>query len=141
MNILIYDYIYYIYIYIFAFLNVFRPPHIFFISKLLHASTSIYPSDPVPLSIFKLYSDYLCPTICNIISYSLNSGTFTCIFKQAIITTILKKRSLRHYLPISQLSLVSKMLERVVSRQLLSYLTANNLHIPQQSGFRREHST
>ena len=25
---------------------------------------------------YKIYSDYLCPTICNIISYSLNSGTF-----------------------------------------------------------------
>ena len=31
-------------------------------------------------------------------------------------------------------------MEIVVSRQLISYLTANNLHIPQQSGFRRGHS-
>ena len=36
---------------------------------------------------------------------------------------------------------MSTILERVVSRQLISYLTANNLHIPQQSGFRRGHST
>ena len=33
------------------------------------------------------------------------------------------------------------MLKRVVSRQLISYLTANNLHIPQQSDFRQGHST
>ena len=129
-----------------VFLSFFRPPHISLISKLLNASSSISPSDPVPLSIFKLYSDYLCPTICNIISYSLNSGTVPSIFKQAIITPILKKPSLDpdsllNYRPISQLPLVSKILERVVSRQLISYLTANNLHIPQQSGFRRGHST
>ena len=73
--------------------------------------------------------------ICNIISYSLNSGTVPSIFKQAIITPILKKPSLDpdsllNYRPISQLPLVSKILERVVSRQLISYLTANNLHIP-----------
>ena len=138
------------------FLSFFHPPHISLISKLLHASTSISPSDPVPLYIFKLYSDYLypfklclqtmTPTICNIISYSLNSGTFPSIFKQAIITPILKKpsldpESLLNYLPISQLPLMSTILERVFSRQLISYLTANNLHIPQQSGFRRGHST
>ena len=129
-----------------VFLSIFCPPHIYLISKLLNASSLISPSDPVPLSIFKLYSDYLCPTIYDIISYSLNSGTVPSIFKQAIITPILKKpsldpESLLNYRLISQLPLVSKILERVVSRQLISYLTANNLHIPQQSGFRREHST
>ena len=97
------------------------------ISKLLHASSSISPSDPVPLSIFKLYSNYLCPTICNIISYSLNSSTVPSIFKQAIITPILKKpsldpESLLNYHSISQVPLVSTILERVVSRQLISYL-------------------
>ena len=78
------------------------------------------PSDPVPQSIFKLYSDYLCPTICNIISYSLNSGNNPSIFKQAIITPILKKpsldpESLINYRSIIQLHLVSTILERVVS--------------------------
>ena len=72
----------------------FRSPHISLISILLNASSSISPSDPFPLFIFKLYSDYLCPTICNIISYSINSGTVPSIFKQAIITSILKKPSL-----------------------------------------------
>ena len=75
---------------IYDFLSFFHPPHIYLISKLLYASTSISPSDPVPLSIFKPKSDYLCPTICSIISYSLNSGTVPYIFKQAIITPILK---------------------------------------------------
>ena len=129
-----------------VFLSFFRPPYISIIYKLLNASSSISPSDPVPLSIFKHYSDYLCPTICNIISYSINFSTVPSIFKQAIITSILKKpsldpESLLNYYPISQLPLVSKILERVVSRQLISYLTANNLHIPQQCGFRRGHST
>ena len=33
------------------------------------------------------------------------------------------------------------MIEKVVFRQLISYLTVNNLHIPQQSCFRRGYST
>ena len=131
---------------IYVFLSFFRPPHISLISKLLNASSSIFPSDPVPLYIFKLYSDYLCPTICNIILYSLHSGNIPYIFKQAIITPILKKPSLDpdsllNYRPISQIPLVSTILEIVVSRQLISYLTANILHIPQQSGFCRGNST
>ena len=77
-----------------VFLSFFRPPHISLISKLLNVSSWISPSDPVPLSIFKLYSDYLCPTICNIISHSLNAGTVPYIFKQEIINPILKKPSL-----------------------------------------------
>ena len=117
-----------------------------YLSYLLHASTSISPSDTIPLSIFKLYSDYLCPIICNIIAYCLHYGTAPYIFKQAIITPILKKHSLDpeylfNYRPISQLPFVSNILERVFSRQLFYYLAANNLHIPQQSGFRRGHST
>ena len=129
-----------------VFLSFFRPLHIYFISKLINTSFSISPYDPVPLSIFKLYFDYLCPTICNITSYSLNSGTIPSIFKQAIITLILKKPSLElesllNYRPISKLHLVSNILKRVISRQLISYLTANNLHIPQQSVFRKGHST
>ena len=93
-----------------VFLSFFRPSHISLIYKLLNASSLISPSDPVPISIFKLYSDYLCPTICNIISYSLNSGIFPSIFKQAIITPILKKpsldlESLLNYRLISQLPL------------------------------------
>ena len=87
-----------------VFLIFFRLPHISLISKLLNASSSISPSDPVPLSIFKHYTDYLCPTICNIISYSLHSGTVPSIFKQAIITPILKKPSLfpNHFSIIAQ---------------------------------------
>ena len=85
------------------FLSFCHPPHIFLISKLLHASTSISPSDPVPLSIFKLYIEYICPTICNIILYSLNSGTVPTIFKLVIITPILKKTFTRSRIT-SQLS-------------------------------------
>ena len=92
------------------------------------------------------YFDYLCPTICNIISYSINSGNVPSIFKHSIITPILKKpsldpESLLIYRQISKLSLVSRILKRVVFRKIISYITAINLHIPQQSGFRSGHST
>ena len=60
----------------------------------------------------------------------------------SLISKLRLKSKLRHNRITSQLSLnswlplVSKILERIVSRQLISILTANNHHIPQQSRFR-----
>ena len=125
----------YISVFYISLLSLFRPPHISLISKLIHAYTSISPSDPVPLYIFKLYSVYLFPPICNIISYSLHSGPVPSIFKRSIISLILKKRSLYpesllNYRPIPQLPLVSNILELVVSSQLISYLTSEKWFSP-----------
>jgi len=46
-----------------------------------------------------------------------------------------------NYRPISNVSFLSKLIERVVHTQLYSYLFANNLLPPLQSGFRQFHST
>ena len=42
---------------------------------------------------------------------------------------------------ISNLPVLSKLLERLVARQLMNYLTSSNLLPPLQSGFRPGHST
>ena len=45
------------------------------------------------------------------------------------------------YRPISNLSVLSKLLERLVVRQLLAYLSSADILPPLQSGFRPGHST
>ncbi|KAJ8016190.1 hypothetical protein DPEC_G00004620 [Dallia pectoralis] len=67
-------------------------------------------------------------------------------FKMARVTPLLKKPSLdqsdvNNYRPVSLLSFLSKTLERVVTDQLSSYLSQNNLLDPNQSGFKTGHST
>src|SRR5688572_30921494 len=47
----------------------------------------------------------------------------------------------QNYRPISNLSFLSKTLERLVSLQLLPYLEQSGLLPPNQSGFRAHHST
>ena len=66
--------------------------------------------------------------------------------KYAIIKHILQKTSLdtdvlTNYRPILQLPIISKITERVVSRQLIHYLETNNLLENFQSAYRTSFST
>ena len=70
----------------------------------------------------------------------------TKFFKQAHVTPLLKKSTLdrevlKNYRPVSNLNFVSKILERVVSSQLLSHLDESCLLTGFQSAYRRFHST
>ena len=64
----------------------------------------------------------------------------------AIITPLLKKSTLSaedrgSYRPVSNLSFISKILEKIVALQLVDYLDANDLLPRYHSGYRRGHST
>ena len=66
--------------------------------------------------------------------------------KSAYITPILKKAGMdttdpKSYRPISNLSVLSKLLERLVAKQLVAYLKDNDLLPDRQSAHRAHHST
>lgn len=84
------------------------------------------------------------PIISHIINFSLFSGVFPSIWKKAQIIPIPKKTvtsDIKDYRPISILPFLSKVLERVVHRQLSQYLQSHSLLNTFQSGFRSAHST
>ncbi|MEJ4192795.1 reverse transcriptase family protein [Enterococcus faecium] len=67
-------------------------------------------------------------------------------FKTAVIKPLLKKTSLdaediANYRPISNLTFISKILEKIVLNQLNDHLCGNNINDELQSGFRPHHST
>ena len=102
--------------------------------------------DPLPAS---LYSDgllQLLPFITDIINSSLSSGIVPDIFKSAIVRPLLKKHNLdkndlKNYRPVSNLSFLSKLLEKIVLTQLNTHLSINDLFHPYQSAYRQHHST
>jgi len=66
--------------------------------------------------------------------------------KAAYITHILKKADMdsadaKSYRPISNLSVISKLLERLIAKQLVGYFKDNNLLPDLQSAYRPHHST
>ena len=101
--------------------------------------------DPIPTTLLYEHFDIL-PTITNIINTSLTTGIVPRDLKTVVIKPLLKKTSLdknllKNYHPISNLTFLSKILEKVFLHKLLSRLQENNLSNPFQSAYRAGHST
>jgi hypothetical protein len=102
--------------------------------------------DYLPTWLLKNCADSLAPFITRIVNKSLSSGVFPESWKHAKITPLIKKTGLdpslpASYRPVSNLTFLSKVLERIVHKQLVQYLTVNNLFPHLQSAYRRSHST
>lgn len=101
-------------------------------------------TDGISSRLINMTLSYVMPILENIFNYSLMHGTVPIIWKSAIITPIPKvgqPTEAQHYRPISILPFLSKVLERIVSDQLLDYLTDNDLLDPCQFAYRRNSST
>ena len=101
--------------------------------------------DPLPSSLLKENKDVLLPILCDIVNVSLSSGSIDGA-KLAHISPLLKGKGLdssdlKNYRPISNLTFVGKLIERVVLQRLNDHLDSNNLNISQQSGYKKRHST
>ena len=110
--------------------------------NLLSKSCSL---DPIPSSLLRHNLGLLLPVICNIVNKSLSSGIVPTCLKTAVLRCLLKKPSLdneilANYRPISNLKMVSKVIEKAVSVQLNNYLSVNSLHEPFQSAYKPNHS-
>ena len=99
---------------------------------------------PLPARLPPLMDDLL-PVICKIVNLSLESGYMPPTLKKAVLSPTLKKPALDHeefanFRPISNLKMVSKLIEKVVSSCLIGYLDENNLQELFQSAYKRYHS-
>ena len=102
--------------------------------------------DPAPTCMVKDSVDELIPMVTILVNLSLQSANMPDSMKQALVTPLLKKDDLdpevlKNYRPVSNLSFLSKVLERVVAVRLTNYMTINQLHEPMQSAYRACHST
>lgn len=88
--------------------------------------------------------DYLAKPLTHICNLSISQGVFPSALKHAIVIPIYKSgnhAAMSNYRPISLLSAISKILEKIVKKRLNIYLTKNNLYSNNQFGFRNNCST
>ena len=102
--------------------------------------------DPLPTWLFKKAISVLAPVLCHLCNASLSAGVLPTSQKHAIVRPILKKPTLdvddlSSYRPISNLSFISKTVERVVAARLLHHVDSHQLLPDRQSAYRRFHST
>lgn len=102
--------------------------------------------DPLPSWIIVSSKLIIAPIMSHICNISLNSGHLPPSEKKAIITPLLKKRNLNkeelsNYRPISGLSFLSKIIERVVFSRINTFLVEHDLYNPFQSAYRNAFST
>ena len=109
----------------------------------LNASKSSGP-DRIPVSLLKDSSEIIASYLTYIYNCSLLSGILPDDWKKARVSPIYKsgdKQECGNYRPISVLSVVAKIFEKLVGGQLNYYLKENNILTKFQSGFREGHST
>ncbi|KAK6175986.1 hypothetical protein SNE40_014357 [Patella caerulea] len=102
--------------------------------------------DPVPTKFLLDYVSVLLPVITCIINKSLEFGVVPQSLKEAVVKPLLKKphlevSSLSNYRPVSNLSFLSKILEKAVKSQLMDHLNHHDLMDEFQSAYRVGHST
>jgi hypothetical protein len=96
------------------------------------------------MKILKISSPFIISPLCRIIKPSLNSGVFPTILKYSIITPLYKKgdkNNVSNYRPISLLTSLSKIFEKIIYNRLITHFTSNKKFTNSQFGFRKKSST
>jgi hypothetical protein len=102
--------------------------------------------DPIPTCLLKSCIDVLLPVVTSIVNLSMSTSRMPTSMKKAVVTPLLKKPNLdaellKNYRPVSNLSFISKLIERVVAIHLSDHLMTNNLEEVMQSAYKPHHST
>ena len=103
-------------------------------------------SDPFPSKLLMSHLPTIIDTIMHIINLCLSTSVFPASFKSAVILPLIKKPGLdpqvfRNYRPVSNLSFLSKLIEKVISSRTIKHIADNELIDKFQSAYRCGHST
>ena len=100
--------------------------------------------DMISAGLIRECADLICIPICNIFNQSIGQGIFPDDWKCARVAPLFKvgdRNDVNNYRPISMISVLAKVFERIVYDQLYAYLEEHSIICKYQSGFRSTHST
>ena len=99
--------------------------------------------DGISAKILKLSANVIAPSLVSIINISILNGQFPDILKEAKIFPVHKggvKSDPSNYRPISILPIISKLIEKHVTKHMFGFLNKHKVLHKAQSGFRKKHS-
>ena len=114
------------------------------ISKIMNSFSSHKAAGLIPAKFFKAGAPALCCILSNLINDSFSTGIFPQTLKLARVTPIFKEGSpyvAANYRPISIISVIAKLVEKLVYNRLIKYIEKNSIINNSQFGFRSGHST
>ena len=95
--------------------------------------------------LLRLSANLVAPSLCHILNLSLQTGVIPADLKIARVTPVYKGKGSKYdesnYRPISVICIIAMILERAVSKQIMKYLTDNDLISIDQFAFLKNHST
>ena len=98
---------------------------------IIRTKSKLCELDPIPTTLLKSILPDILPAITRIINLSLQSGSFLRSWKTAIVTPLLKKHGMEpvksSYRPVSNLSYISKLVEKAMLGQINTHCNAHNL--------------
>jgi hypothetical protein len=100
--------------------------------------------DQITSTILKNSHTILCSMISHLCNLSIEAGLIPAIFKKAVVIPVYKgggEEAVSNYRPISLLSTISKIIEKVINTRLISFLEKKQLLANNQYGFRSGRNT
>ena len=135
-------------------LPLLNPPYSFFLHPSIPAEIAMIIDSldlkkstgpmSLPVYLLKTYKQFFSFWLAKLVNMSFEVGVFPDILKTAKVTPIHKKESKLNYMnyrPISLLSVLSKIYEKLIYLRIYGYLDKNNLIFAKQFGFRKNYST
>ena len=100
-------------------------------------------TDGITSRFLRLAANVIASPMCEILNRSITECTFPALWKTARVIPVHKgsaKDNMNNYRPISLLCVMSKILEKHVYNNVISYFNRNKLLVDNQSGSRSNHS-
>ena len=115
------------------------------VAKLLRGVNPSKASGPdnIPNRVLKECADQIAPSLCCIFQRSLDTGILPQDWRSANISSVFKKgdrHQAENYRPISLTSVISKLLEHIVCKNMLDHLEKNKILTDLNHGFRSGYS-
>lgn len=127
-------------------MHEFQPTNLDEIQEIIAESgIKCSPSDFLPGCLLKENLDIILPVVVHLVNLSLLTGDMEGVKLADVIPSLksdnLDPNILKHFRPISNLTFIGKLIERVVLKRLNNHLSRNNLSCNEQSAYKKDHST